>query len=255
VVGHGGWGIEEFWLDIYEYDGATYLWKTTTVEGLTGLPIAVEITDVDMDGQNELLVAGNVGSERWLMIIEAVADDTYELAKEVVMDCGANPVDISARNIDGGPYIEIAVSTHSSGDMARIFVYTFDGNELQLLYRSGDELPYHNTSFRRLQLCEADNDTHPNVLVAADNFNRAILFEFPYVALAYICGDINADDEGPNVADLSDLVDYIFFDGPTPPVLEASNVDGEGGINVADLTYLVDYLFFAGPEPVCGPIQ
>ena len=27
------------------------------------------------------------------------------------------------------------------------------------------------------------------------------------------------------------------------------NVDGEGGINVADLTYLVDYLFFEGPAP------
>jgi hypothetical protein len=28
------------------------------------------------------------------------------------------------------------------------------------------------------------------------------------------------------------------------------DADGGGGINVADVTYLVDYLFFNGPEPV-----
>ena len=39
------------------------------------------------------------------------------------------------------------------------------------------------------------------------------------------------------------------------PVMEAANVDGQSGINVADLTYLVDYLFFEGDEPVCGPIE
>ena len=37
--------------------------------------------------------------------------------------------------------------------------------------------------------------------------------------------------------------------------MEAANADGEGGINVADLSYLVDYLFFEGPEPICGPIE
>jgi len=255
VVGHGGWGSEQFYLDIYEYDGAAYLWKRTVVEGLKGLPIAVEITDVDLDGQNELLVAGNVGSERRLMIFEAIANDTYELTNEVVMDCGANPMDISTRNIDGGPYPEIVVSTHSSGDMGRIFVYTFDENELRLLHRSGGELPYNDAPFRRIQLCDADKDDHTEVLVATGYLNRAILFEFSNVVLSYICGDINADDEGPNVADLSYLVEYLFFDGTPPPILEAANVDGEGGVNVADLTYLVDYLFFAGPEPICGPIE
>ncbi len=75
------------------------------------------------------------------------------------------------------------------------------------------------------------------------------------VGPAYVCGDV--DDSGgiPNVADLTYLVDYLFFEGPVPPVLEAANVDGEGGINVADLTYLVDYIFFEGPELICDPIE
>jgi hypothetical protein len=75
------------------------------------------------------------------------------------------------------------------------------------------------------------------------------------VVPAYICGDVDGSGGNPNVADLTYLVDYLFFEGPPPPVLEAANVDGEGGVNVADLTYLVEYLFFGGPEPICRPIE
>jgi len=42
--------------------------------------------------------------------------------------------------------------------------------------------------------------------------------------------------------------------GPLPPCDEEGNVngDGVGAINVADLTYLVDFLFFDGdPPPPC----
>jgi len=60
----------------------------------------------------------------------------------------------------------------------------------------------------------------------------------------------NVDGEGGvNVADLTYLVDYIFFGGDTPPCPEEGNVDASGGLNVADLTYLVDYMFFSGPAP------
>lgn len=74
-------------------------------------------------------------------------------------------------------------------------------------------------------------------------------------SITTFCGDIDGNGAGPNVADLTYLVDYLFFGGQAPPVLEAANVDGQGGINVADLTYLVDYLFFEGPAPDCAPIE
>ena len=70
-------------------------------------------------------------------------------------------------------------------------------------------------------------------------------------ALLYFCGDIDGNSEGPNVADLIYLVDYIFRGGPPPPVMETANVDGEGGINVVDVIYLVVYMFEGGPELVC----
>lgn len=66
-----------------------------------------------------------------------------------------------------------------------------------------------------------------------------------------ICGDVNGDRLGPNVADLTYFVDWLFFGGPPLPVMEAANVDGTGGINVADLTYLVSYLFYGGPPLAC----
>ncbi len=79
------------------------------------------------------------------------------------------------------------------------------------------------------------------------------LFSF-FIELSYICGDVDGDDNGPNVADLSYLVDYLFHDGPAPPVVEAANVDGEGGVNIVDVNYLVNYLFFDGPAPNCAPV-
>jgi hypothetical protein len=69
-----------------------------------------------------------------------------------------------------------------------------------------------------------------------------------------IRGNIDGDlDDQVNVADLTYLVDYLFFDGPAPPCLEEGDVDGSGAINVADVTYLVEYIFFGGPAPAPCP--
>lgn len=71
------------------------------------------------------------------------------------------------------------------------------------------------------------------------------------VTQGYICGDADNDGEGPNVADLTYLVDYIFKGGTPPPIPESSNVDGSPGIYVSDLVVLVDYIFKGGADPVC----
>ncbi len=65
------------------------------------------------------------------------------------------------------------------------------------------------------------------------------------------CGDINGDFGGPDVADLTALVDYLFRFGPAPDPLWIGNIDAEDDINVVDLSYLVDYLFRFGPYPIC----
>ena len=65
-----------------------------------------------------------------------------------------------------------------------------------------------------------------------------------------IRGDADYSGGSPNVADLTYLVNYLFFGGPTPPCFEEADVNCDGSINVADLTYLVDYLFMGGAQPM-----
>jgi len=69
--------------------------------------------------------------------------------------------------------------------------------------------------------------------------------------LGYLPGNVD-DDGGVNVADLTYLVDYMFFGGSAPCVLNSADVNGDCAVNIADLTYLVDYLFLSGSAPVCG---
>ncbi len=67
----------------------------------------------------------------------------------------------------------------------------------------------------------------------------------------WICADIDGNGNGPDIADLVYLVDYMFNEGPEPPVVDAANVDGLGEVDIADLVYVVDYMFNSGPEPTC----
>ncbi len=72
-------------------------------------------------------------------------------------------------------------------------------------------------------------------------------------AYAGVCGDINNDGNGPDVSDLTYLVDYLFRGGPPPPQMYTADVNGDGSAipNVADLTYLVDYIFRGGSDLAC----
>ncbi len=70
------------------------------------------------------------------------------------------------------------------------------------------------------------------------------------------CADIDSNGNGPDIADLVYLVDYIFQDGPAPPIMCQADIDANGvGPDIADLVYLVDYMFQGGPPPgdCCNP--
>ena len=68
----------------------------------------------------------------------------------------------------------------------------------------------------------------------------------------YMCGDINNDEVGPNIADLIYLVAFMFQDGPAPPFIESTDADGnDQGPDIADLIHLVNFMFNDGPDLVC----
>ncbi len=70
------------------------------------------------------------------------------------------------------------------------------------------------------------------------------------VIIYTLCGDVNADGNGPDISDLVYLVDYMFQGGPVPPIMCQADIDGNGsGPDIADLVYLVEYMFQNGDPP------
>ena len=82
----------------------------------------------------------------------------------------------------------------------------------------------------------------------ASNY-QASPFTFTYTV--FICGDINGDHAGPNILDLTFLVDRIFRGGPPPNPFISGSVNCDSNVNILDLTYMVDRIFRGGPPPCC----
>ena len=88
-------------------------------------------------------------------------------------------------------------------------------------------------------------------------FDGAVYTDWSNAMAVYIgpffCGDINDDDNGPNILDLVYLVDFIFRGGDPYLFPERAdlNSDGDPG-NILDLTFQVDYMHRGGPKPACG---
>ena len=74
---------------------------------------------------------------------------------------------------------------------------------------------------------------------------------FSFVYALFLCGDISGDDDGPNIIDLTYMVDYIFRGGAAPAPFISGDVNCDSNSNILDLTYMVDYIFRGGPFPCC----
>ena len=78
-----------------------------------------------------------------------------------------------------------------------------------------------------------------------------LLVTNPSTTFASICGDINGDNTGPDIADLVYFVEYMFQGGPPPLEMFTADVNADGAVDVGDLVYMVEYSFSGGPAPVC----
>ncbi len=86
--------------------------------------------------------------------------------------------------------------------------------------------------------------------------NTSIEKSEPQILNNVVCGDIDGNGD-IEINDIVYLVNFMFHEGPAPPIMCQCDVDGNGiGPDIADLIYLVDYMFQGGPPPVetcCEP--
>ncbi len=67
-----------------------------------------------------------------------------------------------------------------------------------------------------------------------------------------LAGDVNDDNVGPDISDLSELVAYLYLQGPPLKSVAKANVDGYPSVDIGDVSALVSYLYLSGPELNCS---
>jgi len=69
---------------------------------------------------------------------------------------------------------------------------------------------------------------------------------------SFLVGDVNADGQAADIADLVYLVAWMFSGGPAPIPMDSGDVNCDGGAqpDIADLVYMIAYMFSGGPW--CG---
>lgn len=66
-------------------------------------------------------------------------------------------------------------------------------------------------------------------------------------------GDVNLDGE-VNIADVVYLINYLFNNGPAPPLMLLADINGNGEVILDDVVHLINYLFRGGPPPIPPPL-
>jgi C1A family cysteine protease len=93
------------------------------------------------------------------------------------------------------------------------------------------------------------NQYAPTFTAVAGNYNPVVMTG---VLSSCSPGDVDDNGAGPDISDMSYLVDYLFSGGAVPPVYSQANIDAIGGVDIGDLTFLVSYLFEGtGTLPSC----
>lgn len=177
IVTHGGWVEDPVYFNVYEYNDSTYEKKAISFNGYTGFLLTTAIADIDLDGKNELAVSGIFNSgDQQLWIVKSNYNDQYQIISSISFESETSPMDISIKDILYNEYPEIAVCTHSSGGLAQVFLFSYDGDSLKQIYETGDELN-GNGAFYSVDLCFADQDTFPDILIGASG-GKALLLEY-----------------------------------------------------------------------------
>lgn len=90
------------------------------------------------------------------------------------------------------------------------------------------------------------------VLIGASDFLFTLTMPYPPGCCVGNTGNVDGDAADlTDIADLSAIVDHLFFGGSVSGCPEENDVDRSGAVDIADLSALVDYLFFGATLPTC----
>ena len=76
----------------------------------------------------------------------------------------------------------------------------------------------------------------------------------PIAANSQVCGDLNGDNVGSNILDLTYLYDYFYRGGPQPVDLSAAEFDHYQNLTPMDFTALYARICCGGPLPTCSTL-
>ncbi|MBN1211633.1 MAG: hypothetical protein JXA92_03570 [candidate division Zixibacteria bacterium] len=68
----------------------------------------------------------------------------------------------------------------------------------------------------------------------------------------FTCGDVNNDQIGPDISDITYLIKYLYLHGSEPSIMKASDVNASGGEpDISDIAALIAHLYIDHRELTC----
>lgn len=203
--------------------------------GDSGTPAA------DFDGSGQCFLTGNaegVNVDNGTTVLTSpVFELTFQPARISYAfwfhsDCGGIPDDRLCVLIsnDGGAEWQ-PVATVRAGERPSF------GGWYERMFRVDDFVTPTGTMKLRFEVADTNESSCVEAAVDAVRVNY-------YDCVIFICGDVNRDWIGPDIADITFLISYLYLGGPSPIVIKAGDVNNSGGdLDIADITHLIAHLY------------
>ncbi|KPJ60187.1 MAG: hypothetical protein AMJ46_07645 [Latescibacteria bacterium DG_63] len=171
ILGVGGWPIYPMHLRRLEYNPDLNTYEHKMMDpGVTGLPLAPAVGDIDDDGLNELVMGSAVSAGGILYILEAIADDEYVAVYESPTCFNGNVLTTALGPVLGSPYPGIIAGSHGG----ELRLYGFDGETYQSLL---EQSIASGGPIRGSHLGLADGDDLPEIAFSSQGDDRVYVYE------------------------------------------------------------------------------
>jgi len=180
ILGVGGMGGFPLHLRRLEYNPVLETYEHKMVEpGVTGLPLAPSVEDVDGDGLNEIVMGTTLTGGGGIYIFEATADDEYTWIYESPFPLNGNVLTTTVGPLTDAAYPGIVAGSFGG----ELMLYGFDGEVYQELL----EQPITSGgSIRGSHLGMVDGDDDADIVFSSYGDHRIYVYEqvvLPVVAV------------------------------------------------------------------------